>query len=164
MKYRTENVYASNIQAEIHISHTHVKIPTPHSFLCDDQTTLKFDILVYVVLYFNKIELNWFRFFSDQLKGKLNLNIDHMDQLTMDDLKSHVDNAIGQVSQSVKLCSLTCLTVVQILSCVKVVSHLIPPSPTIMKKSYFAVSRLYYFQTNVLQVVHIKVTCVNLFE
>lgn len=38
-------------------------------------------------------------FFSlDQLKGKLNLNIDHMDQLTMDDLKNHVDNAIGQVS------------------------------------------------------------------
>lgn len=50
-----------------------------------------------------------------------------MDQLTMDDLKSHVDNAIGQVSQSVTLCSLTCLTVVQILSCVKVESHLIPP-------------------------------------
>lgn len=87
-----------------------------------------------------------------------------MDQLTMDDLKSHVDNAIGQVSQSVTLCSLTCLTVVQILSCVKDVSHLIPPSPTIMKRSCFAVSRLNYFQTNVLQVVHFKVTCVNLFE
>lgn len=83
---------------------------------------------MYVFSYFNKIELNWF-FFSDQLKGKLNLNIDHMDQLTMDDLKSHVDNAIGQVSQSVTLCSLTCLTVVQILSCVKDVSHLIPPPP-----------------------------------
>lgn len=63
VKYRAENVYASTIQAEIHISHTDVKIPSPNSFLCDDQTTLKFDILVYVVLYFNKIELNWFRFF-----------------------------------------------------------------------------------------------------
>lgn len=40
--------------------------------------------------------------FPDQLKGKLNLNIDHMDQLTMDDLKSHVDNAIGQVSRNPK--------------------------------------------------------------
>lgn len=84
-----------------------------------------------------------------------------MDQLTMDDLKSHVDNAIGQVSQSVTLCSLTCLSVVQILSCVKDVSHLIPP---IMKRSCFAVSILYDFQTNVLQVVHFKVTCVNLFK
>lgn len=63
MKYQTENGYASTIQAEIHTSHTHVKIPTPHSFLCDDQTTLKFDILVYVVSYLNKIELNWFSFF-----------------------------------------------------------------------------------------------------
>lgn len=133
LKYRTENVYASTFQAEINISHTHVKIPTSHSFLCDDQTTLKFDILVYVVSCFNKIELNWFSFFSDQLKGKLNLNIDHMDQLTMDDLKSHVDNAIGQVSQSVTLCSLTCLTVVQILSCVKDVSHLTPPPPPLWR-------------------------------
>lgn len=57
-------------------------------------------VLVYIGLYLKKIEPNKF-FFLDQLKGKLNLNIDHMDQLTMDDLKSHVDNAIGQVIQSV---------------------------------------------------------------
>lgn len=42
-----------------------------------------------------------------------------MDQLTMDDLKSHVDNAIGQVSQSMTVCSLTSLTVLQSLLCVK---------------------------------------------
>ncbi|XP_046683276.1 RUN domain-containing protein 1 [Homalodisca vitripennis] len=39
----------------------------------------------------------------DQLKGKLNLNIDHMDQLTIDDLKSHVDNAIGQLINPMKM-------------------------------------------------------------
>ncbi|XP_054281109.1 RUN domain-containing protein 1 [Macrosteles quadrilineatus] len=39
----------------------------------------------------------------DQLKGKLNLNIDHMDQLTMDDLKNHVDNAIGQLINPMKM-------------------------------------------------------------
>lgn len=35
----------------------------------------------------------------DQLKGKLNLNIDQIDKLTVDDLRAQVDSAIGQVVQ-----------------------------------------------------------------
>jgi len=35
--------------------------------------------------------------FTDQLKGKLNLNVDDMDKLTVDDLRSQVDYAISQV-------------------------------------------------------------------
>jgi ABC-type proline/glycine betaine transport system ATPase subunit len=33
----------------------------------------------------------------DQLKGKINLNVDDMDKLTVDDLRSQVDYAISQV-------------------------------------------------------------------
>jgi hypothetical protein len=36
-------------------------------------------------------------FFLDQLKGKINLNVDDMDKLTVDDLRTQVDYAISQV-------------------------------------------------------------------
>jgi ABC-type proline/glycine betaine transport system ATPase subunit len=36
--------------------------------------------------------------FIDQLKGKINLNVDDMDKLTVDDLRSQVDYAISQVN------------------------------------------------------------------
>ncbi|XP_039297413.1 RUN domain-containing protein 1 isoform X1 [Nilaparvata lugens] len=39
----------------------------------------------------------------DQLKGRLNLNIDHIDQLTMDDLKVHIDHAIAQLVSPMKM-------------------------------------------------------------
>lgn len=35
-------------------------------------------------------------FFLDQLKGKLNLNLE-MDKITLDDLRTKVDTAISQV-------------------------------------------------------------------
>jgi hypothetical protein len=35
--------------------------------------------------------------FLDQLKGRINLNVDDMDKLTVDDLRSQVDYAISQV-------------------------------------------------------------------
>ena len=36
--------------------------------------------------------------FIDQLKGRINLNVDDMDKLTVDDLRSQVDYAISQVN------------------------------------------------------------------
>lgn len=38
------------------------------------------------------------RVIIDQLKGKINLNVDDMDKLTVDDLRSQVDYAISQVN------------------------------------------------------------------
>uniref|UniRef100_A0A1B6CCB7 RUN domain-containing protein n=1 Tax=Clastoptera arizonana TaxID=38151 RepID=A0A1B6CCB7_9HEMI len=43
------------------------------------------------------------RLVLDQIKGKLNLNIEHIDKLTVDDLKAHVDNAIGQLINPMKM-------------------------------------------------------------
>lgn len=39
------------------------------------------------------------RVIIDQLKGKINLNVDDMDKLTVDDLRSQVDYAISQVKE-----------------------------------------------------------------
>ncbi|XP_075218419.1 RUN domain-containing protein 1-like isoform X2 [Lycorma delicatula] len=39
----------------------------------------------------------------DQLKGKLNLNIDHIDKLTVEEIKKHVDSAIGQLVNPMKM-------------------------------------------------------------
>jgi len=45
--------------------------------------------------------------FIDQLKGKINLNVDDMDKLTVDDLRSQVDYAISQVNLQ-KMCINEC--------------------------------------------------------
>jgi hypothetical protein len=44
------------------------------------------------------IETVYIFFLLDQLKEKLNLNVDDMDKLTVDDLRSQVDHAVSQVS------------------------------------------------------------------
>ncbi|PSN47882.1 RUN domain-containing protein 1 [Blattella germanica] len=43
------------------------------------------------------------RVIIDQLKGKLNLNVDDMDKLTVDDLRSQVDYAISQLVNPLKM-------------------------------------------------------------
>ncbi|CAB3377120.1 Hypothetical predicted protein [Cloeon dipterum] len=43
------------------------------------------------------------RVIIDQLKGKLNLNVDNIDKLTVDDLKHQVDSAISQLVSPLKM-------------------------------------------------------------
>ena len=41
--------------------------------------------------------------FSEQLKARLNLNVDNIDKLSEDELKAQVDSAVGQIVNPLKM-------------------------------------------------------------
>ena len=43
------------------------------------------------------------RLFIEQLKARLNLNVDNIDKLTEDELKAQVDSAVGQIVNPLKM-------------------------------------------------------------
>ena len=45
----------------------------------------------------------WYLFFTEQLKARLNLNVDNIDKLTEDELKAQVDSAVGQIVNPLKM-------------------------------------------------------------
>jgi hypothetical protein len=54
--------------------------------------------VLHIPIMKSQIETVFVNLSIDQLKGKINLNVDDMDKLTVDDLRSQVDYAFSQVS------------------------------------------------------------------
>ncbi len=42
-------------------------------------------------------------YFAEQLKSRLNLNVDNIDKLTEDELKAQVDSAVGEIVNPLKM-------------------------------------------------------------